>query len=96
MPVESETPPAEPADSPPPPLPPAPLPPEAFTERAAAARRRGLKEPYIGGGTDPELDAALAAERPYVRALIVMTVLIVTGGFILGIAGVVISQVFGL
>jgi hypothetical protein len=78
------------------PDPPERLPPEAFTERAAAARRRGLQDPYIAGGTDPDLERTLDAERPYVRALIVMTILLVTGGFILGIAGVIVSQILGL
>jgi hypothetical protein len=68
------------------------LPPEAFTERAAAARARGLPGPYIAGGDDPDLAAELARERPYVRLLIGMVVAIVLGGFILGAIGMLIIE----
>jgi hypothetical protein len=72
----------------------APLPPdpERYDEyRNVAARKRGLPKPYIEGGEDPQLEATLAAERPYVRILIAMVVAIVLLGFVLGIAGVIIT-----
>jgi hypothetical protein len=74
------------------PIDPADLPPEAFTERAAAARARGLPGPYIVGGDDPHLADELERERPYVRLLIGMIVAIVLGGFILGIVGMLIIE----
>lgn len=74
------------------PIDPADLPPEAFTERAAAARARGLPGPYIVGGDDPHLADELERERPYVRLLIAMIVAIVLGGFILGILGVLVIE----
>ena len=66
--------------------------PERYDEyRNVAARKRGLPKPYIEGGDDPELDATLAAERPYVRILVGMVIAIVLLGFVLGIAGVIIT-----
>ena len=66
--------------------------PERYDEyRNVAARKRGLPKPYIEGGDDPELEATLAAERPYVRILIGMVIAIVLLGFVLGIAGVIIT-----
>ena len=66
--------------------------PERYDEyRNVAARKRGLPKPYIEGGEDPELDATLAAERPYVRILVGMIIAIVLLGFVLGIAGVLIT-----
>ena len=56
-----------------------------------AARKRGLEQPYIAGGDDPELDETLRRERPYVRILIAMVVLIVLTGFILGFIGAIIT-----
>jgi len=49
------------------------------------ARRRGLPQAYIAGGDDPELPATLRTERRYVRWLVAMTIVIVAGGFVLGI-----------
>jgi hypothetical protein len=68
------------------------LPREAFTERAAAARARGLPAAYIAGGDDPELEAELARERPYVRLLVLMIVAIVLGGFVLGLIGMLLIE----
>ncbi len=66
--------------------------PERYDEyRNVAARKRGLPKPSIEGGDDPELEATLAAERPYVRILIGMVIAIVLLGFVLGIAGVIIT-----
>jgi len=66
--------------------------PERYDEyRNVAARKRGLPKPYIAGGDDPDLPATLAAERPYVRILVGMIIAIVLLGFVLGIAGVIIT-----
>ena len=73
----------------------APLPPdpEKYDEyRNVAARKRGLQQPYIVGGDDPELEETLAKERPYVRLLIAMVVALVMLGFVLGIIGTVLTN----
>lgn len=67
------------------------LPPEAFTERAAHARARGLAAPYIAGGDDPELVETMRRERVYVRVLLAMIVAIVLGGFVLGAIGLLLG-----
>ena len=59
--------------------------------RSVMARRKGLEQPYIAGGEDPELEATLAAERPYLRILIWMVAVIVIGGFVLGFLGAILS-----
>jgi len=59
--------------------------PDAYdSPRAVQARARGLSAPYIAGGEDPNPDATRASERPYLRLLIAMVIVIVFGGFILG------------
>ena len=68
----------------------APLPPDPVAydaERNVHARRRGLQQPYIAGGNDPDLPATLRSERRYVRILVAMTAVIVLGGFVIGIIG---------
>ena len=66
--------------------------PERYDEyRNVAARKRGLRKPYIAGGDDPDLPETLAAERPYVRILLAMVVAIILLGFVLGIAGAIIT-----
>jgi hypothetical protein len=72
-----------------------PLPPDPalYDEyRNVAARKRGLEQPYIAGGDDPELEETLAKERPYVRLLIAMVVGLVMLGFVLGIIGTIITN----
>ena len=67
-----------------------PLPPDPVAydaERNVHARRRGLRQPYIAGGNDPDLPATLRSERRYVRILVAMTAVIVLGGFVIGIVG---------
>jgi len=60
--------------------------PQAYdTERSAAARRRGLSTPYIPGGRDPDQARADAEDRRYLRVLLIMVVVIVLGGFVVGI-----------
>lgn len=53
--------------------------------RAELARARGLEAPYIPGGEDPEPEAARREDRFYGRILVIMVVVIVLGGFVLGI-----------
>ena len=66
--------------------------PERYDEyRNVAARKRGLPEPYIAGGDDPQLPETLAHERPYVRLLVAMVAAIVLMGFVLGIASIIIT-----
>ena len=72
----------------------APLPPDPakYDEyRNVAARRRGLEQPYIAGGNDPQLDETLRRERPYLRILIAMVVIIVLVGFVLGFLGAILA-----
>lgn len=73
---------------------PADLPPdpEKYDEyRNVAARRRGLEQPYIAGGDDPELEATKRRERRYVQILLAMVVIIVLAGFVLGVIGALIT-----
>ena len=79
----TETPPAAPS------LPPDPIAYDAV--RNEHARRRGLVQPYIAGGGDPDLPQTLARERRYVRILIGMALGIVALGFVLGIIAALIS-----
>jgi hypothetical protein len=66
--------------------------PEQFdTERNEHARKRGLAAPYIPGGRDPDPTGTRVRERPYLRWLAVMIVVIVLAPFILGIVGNLIS-----
>jgi hypothetical protein len=73
---------------------PAALPPnpEAYdSPRNELARRRGLPQPYIMGGDDPNLAETLRRERRYVRLLVAMVVVIVAMGFVLGIAAALVT-----
>lgn len=71
------------------PLPPDP---EAYdSERSAMARARGLSAPYIAGGRDPDPVAGKREERFYLRLLLLMVGVIVLGGFVLGIAAVLLG-----
>jgi hypothetical protein len=76
----------------PPQLPPDPVAYDA--PRNEHARRRGLQQPYIAGGEDPQLPQTLERERPYVRILVAMTLAIVIGGFVLGILGTLLDLPF--
>jgi hypothetical protein len=67
---------------------PSPLPPDpdAYdSPRAVQARARGLSAPYIAGGEDPNPEATREQERPYLRLLIAMVIVIVLAGFVLGV-----------
>jgi hypothetical protein len=82
-------PPAEETRPEPTPLPPDP---EAFdSERNAAARARGLAAPYIAGGRDPDPDSGQREDRFYGRLLLIMIILIVAGGFVLGVVANIIT-----
>ena len=75
---------------------PAPAPiqpdPEAYdSPRAVQARARGLAAPYIAGGEDPDLATTERRERPYLRLLIAMVVVVVLAGFVLGIIAKLVS-----
>ena len=54
--------------------------------RARIARAKGLEAPYIAGGRDPDPAAGLAEERRYGKLLLAMIVVLVLGGFVVGIA----------
>ncbi len=58
---------------------------EAMTERAQAARARGLAAPYIAGGRDPDPERGRREERFYLRLLVAMVAAIVLGGFAISI-----------
>ena len=62
------------------------------SERAIHARARGLAAPYIAGGLDPDIEATSRRERRDRRLLIAMIVIVIVGGFVLGI----IANVLGL
>jgi hypothetical protein len=75
--AESEPRPDQPA------LPPDPV---AYdSPRAAQARAKGLKAPYIPGGRDPEPESGRREERFYLRLLVTMVVVLVLAGFVLGV-----------
>ena len=60
--------------------------PEAYDAvRNVHARARGLAAPYIAGGTDPDPGPALREERYYGRLLVGMVLVLVLGGFVIGI-----------
>ena len=72
---------------------PAPLPPDPAKYddyRNVAARKRGLKGPYIAGGEDPEIAETMRRERPYVRILVVMVAIIVLIGIVLGLVSAIV------
>ena len=54
--------------------------------RAERARAKGLPGPYITGGDDPGLGAAQAEERRLGKILLAMVIVIVSAGFVIGIA----------
>jgi hypothetical protein len=63
-----------------------PNPTEYDSPRAEIARAKGLDQPYIAGGTDPDPGPGLAEERRYGKLLIAMVVALMFGGFIIGVA----------
>ena len=70
------------------PLPAGALPPDPAaydSERNALARSRGLAAPYIAGGRDPDPETGHREERFYGRLLVAMVIVIILGGFVLGV-----------
>ena len=65
-------------------LPPDPA--EYDSPRAQIARAKGLEQPYIVGGDDPDPGPGLEEERRYGKLLIAMVVALMFGGFIIGVA----------
>lgn len=59
---------------------------EYDSARAQIARAKGLKTPYIAGGRDPAPDKGLAEERYYGKLLLWMVLALMFGGFVIGIA----------
>ena len=68
-----------------PPRPGAPDPAAYDAPRNEIARAKGLEQPVITGGGDPDLAAARAADRRLSRLLVAMVVIIVASGFLIGI-----------
>lgn len=65
-----------------------PLPPDPDAYDAVRnvhARARGLSAPYIAGGTDPDPGPALREERYYGKLLLGMVLVLILGGFVVGI-----------
>jgi hypothetical protein len=54
--------------------------------RAQMARAKGLQAPYIAGGQDPEPEIGLEEERHYGKLLLWMVLVLMFGGFVIGIA----------
>jgi hypothetical protein len=71
-------------------LPPDPA--EYDSARAQIARAKGLQAPYIEGGRDPQPEAGLEEERHYGKLLLWMVLVLMFGGFVVGIA---LALVFG-
>ena len=65
-------------------LPPDPV--EYDSPRAQIARAKGLEQPYIAGGLDPDPEQGLEDDRHYGKLLVAMVAALMFGGFIIGIA----------
>ena len=65
-------------------LPPNPV--EYDSPRAQIARAKGLDQPYIAGGLDPDPEIGLEEDRHYGKLLVAMVAALMFGGFIIGIA----------
>jgi hypothetical protein len=59
--------------------------------RARIARAKGLEAPYIAGGRDPDPERGLLEQRRYGRLLLAMVLGLMFGGFVIGIAIVVLT-----
>jgi len=79
-----------PAEPEPPELPSDPA--EYDSARAQIARAKGLPAPYIAGGKDPDPEPGLREERHYGKLLLWMVLVLMFGGFVVGIA---LTLVFG-
>jgi hypothetical protein len=66
--------------------------PAAYDEvRNVHARARGLDAPYIAGGTDPDPAAGRREERYYGRLLLWMVIVLILGGFVVGMVIALVS-----
>jgi len=65
---------------------------EYDSARAQIARAKGLPAPYIAGGKDPDPEPGLREERHYGKLLLWMVLVLMFGGFVVGIA---LTLVFG-
>ena len=65
---------------------------EYDSARAQIARAKGLPAPYIAGVTDPDPEEGLREERHYGKLLLWMVLVLMFGGFVVGIA---LTLVFG-
>jgi len=63
-----------------------PNPAEYDSPRAQIARAKGLEQPYIAGGLDPDPEAGLEEDRHYGKLLVAMVAALMFGGFIIGVA----------
>jgi hypothetical protein len=63
-----------------------PNPAEFDSPRARIARAKGLEQPYIAGGLDPDPEPGLEEERHYGKLLVVMVAALMFGGFVIGVA----------
>jgi hypothetical protein len=70
-------------------LPPDPV--EYDSPRAQIARAKGLDQPYIAGGRDPDPGPGLEEERHYGKLLLGMVVALMFGGFVLGLIATLIT-----
>lgn len=59
--------------------------------RARIARAKGLEAPYIVGGRDPDPERGLLEQRRYGKLLLAMVLGLMFGGFVIGIAIVVMT-----
>lgn len=59
---------------------------EYDSPRAEIARAKGLEQPYIAGGRDPDPLPGLEEERHYGKLLLAMVFALMFGGFIIGVA----------
>ena len=63
-----------------------PNPAEYDSPRAQTARAKGLEQPYIAGGLDPDPEQGLEEDRHYGKLLVAMVAALMFGGFIIGVA----------
>ena len=59
--------------------------------RAGIARAKGLDQPYIAGGRDPDLEAARQEERRLLRILVIFALVIVLAGFFFGALNLILA-----
>jgi hypothetical protein len=65
------------------------------TQRDAIARAKGVPGGTITGGEDPDLEETLERERPWIRLLVAMVIVLVLAGFVLGAIAAALGGVVG-